>query len=188
MRSDKTHFNDLKESTIESRVVFEGKSFNFKSDIVRLPDGREARKNYVAYPQAVGIVPFIGKSDILLERQFRYPVGHVLYEIPAGKLDDPSEDLKSAAERELLEETGYRAGRLELFCSYFPAPAYSTEKLHIFTGSDLRAGSTDFDEDEFIETEIVPFERAFEMIAEGKIEDSKTIIALQYLKIHGVKF
>jgi ADP-ribose pyrophosphatase len=187
MKSDKMHFKNLKEHTVSSSIVHKGKSFSFKSDTVRLPDGREAKKDYVFYPEAAGIVPFINKSDIILVRQYRYPVGRFLYEIPAGKQDSPSEDIMSAAERELLEETGYRAGRLRLFCSYFSAPAYSTEKLHLFIGSDLEPASTNPDEDEFIECEKVPFEKAYEMIGEGKIEDAKTIIALLYLKLHGIK-
>jgi ADP-ribose pyrophosphatase len=188
MKSGSTRFNDLTEHKISGVTVHEGRSFSFKSDLVRLPDGREAKKDYVFYPEAVGIVPFINKSDIILVRQFRYPVGRVIYEIPAGKLDSPSEDLKSAAERELLEEAGYRAGKLELFCSYFPCAGYSTERLHLFRARDLAAGSTDPDDDEFIACEKVPFEKAVAMIDEGKIEDSKTIIALLYLKVHGLKF
>ncbi len=187
MKSGRTHFSDLKEHTINSSIIHTGKSFSFKSDLVRLPDGREAKKDYVFYPEAVGIVPFIDKTDIILVRQFRYPIGRVIYEIPAGKLDSPSEDLKSAAERELLEESGYKAQKLELFCSYFPCPGYSTERLHLFKASDLAAGSTDPDDDEFIACERVPFEKALSMIDEGKIEDSKTIIALLYLKVHGLR-
>ncbi len=170
---------------LESRTLHKGRSFSFKSDRVKLPDGRETKKDYVFYPEAVGIVPFIGKDDIILVRQFRYPVGQVLYEIPAGKLDHPDEDLKVAAYRELLEETGYKAGKLERFCSYFPCPGYSTEKLHLYTGTDLCPGDVSPDEDEFITCEKVSFKNALKMIDEGKIKDSKTIIALLYIRIHG---
>jgi ADP-ribose pyrophosphatase len=176
----------LKELTISSSTIYKGKSFSFKTDLVRLPDGREASKDYVAYPEAVGIVPFINDNDIVLVRQYRYPVKREIYEIPAGKLDDPSEDIDTAACRELLEETGYKAGKLKLFCSYFPCAGYSTERLHLFSARDLEPGSDDPDDDEFIKNEIVSFDRALAMIGEGKIEDSKTIIALLYLKVNGL--
>jgi len=182
MKSDKAILNNLKEETIESRVVWKGRAFSFKSDTILLPDGRIAQKDLVSYPEAVAIIPFIDSENIVLVRQFRYPVGKVLYEIPAGKLDSPDEDIKKAAERELQEEIGYYAEKLLYLVSYYSAPGYSSEKLHIFRAENLRESTLDPDEDEFIEKDIVPLKRAYDMIASGEIEDSKTLIALLYIK------
>lgn len=182
MKSGKVILNDLKEDTVESRVIWKGKSFSFKSDKIRLPDGRIVQKDLVAYPEAVAVIPFIDPDNIILVRQFRYPVGKVLYEIPAGKLDSPDEDIKKAAERELQEEIGYYAEKLLYLVSYYSAPGYSSEKLHIFKAENLKESVLKPDEDEFIEKEVVSLKKAYEMIDSGEIEDSKTLVALLYIK------
>ncbi len=178
MQSDKAISSSLKEETIESRVVWKGKAFSFKSDKIRLPNGKIVQKDMVFYPEAVAVVPFIDSQNIILVRQFRYPVGKELYEIPAGKLDSPDEDINGAAERELQEEIGYYAEKLSYLISYYSAPGYSSEKLHIFKAENLKESPLKPDEDEFIEKEVVPLQKVYEMINSGKIEDSKTLIAL----------
>ncbi len=180
MKSDKASLNNLIEETLQSKIVYQGKSFSFKSDRVSLPNGKEAQKDYVFYPEAVGIVPFINPKEIILVEQFRYPAGKSLLEIPAGKLDSPDEDRKEAAERELLEETGYKAAKMKYLCSYYSCAGYSTERLTLYKSADLTLESQSLDEDEFIKVKIVPFEKALQMIQNGTIEDSKTIIALLY--------
>lgn len=173
---------NLTEISLESRELHRNHSFSFFSDRVKLPDGRDAIKDYVVYPEAVGIVAYADPETILLIEQYRYPVRQTLFEIPAGKMEDPEETRLEAAQRELLEETGYRARSFDYLFSYFPCPGYSTEKLHLFRASEITLEGQFLDEDEFIRVIQVPLAEAYRMIAEGKIQDSKTLLALMYLK------
>jgi ADP-ribose pyrophosphatase len=122
------------------------------------------------------------QGNIVFVRQFRYPVNEITYEIPAGKLDKNEKPLK-CVNRELEEETGFKAKKIEKLLSFWPTPAFSNEVLHIYKALDLVKGKTNPDEDEFINTVIVPYKKAIEMIKKGKIKDSKTIIALTYLSV-----
>ena len=182
MKLSKGTLNNLNEEVIESREVHRGKSFSFHSDKVRLPNGKTAQKDYVRYPHAVAIVPFIEPNKVILIKQFRYPVGKVIYEIPAGKVEGFEEIRLEAAQRELLEETGYRAKCFDFLFSFYPSAGYSTEILHIYKACELSRETQYLDEDEFIETEIVKFDSALEMIRKGEIMDPKTITALLYIK------
>ena len=174
--------DNLREETLSSTELYKGKSFAFYTDLVKLPDGRESKKDFVLYPHAVGIIPFIDNDTILLIKQFRYPVHQTIYEIPAGKIDDPEELPVKAAERELREETGYESGQLEFLLSYYPCAAYSTEVIHLFKAFNLKKTQTSPDDDEFIITEKVPFQKVLEMIKNGEIRDAKTIIALSIIR------
>jgi ADP-ribose pyrophosphatase len=147
---------------------------------VELPDSRKAKRDYVKYPHAVGVIAFIDDEHIAMVEQFRYPIGKVLLEIPAGKLDDPDESKLEAAHRELLEETGYRAKSFEHLISFFPCPGYSTEVLHIYLAKELKKEQQYLDEDEFIHVKILKLSEILNMIKKGEIEDSKTMIAILY--------
>jgi ADP-ribose pyrophosphatase len=182
MRSKNSTSADLTESRIDSTELYRGRSFSFMTDRVRLPDGREAKKDYVKYPHAVGIVPFFEDGRVLLIRQFRYPAGVELFEIPAGKIDDPAEAPLLAARRELREETGFEAEAITPILSYFPCAAYSTEVIHLFRAEGLRAGATDPDDDEFIENAVFSYPETLEMIRDGRIRDGKTILSLSALR------
>ena len=160
------------------RRVHRGRAIHFYVDEVRLPDGKRAVREYVDHPGAVAVVPFLGPDTVILVRQYRYPVGETTYEIPAGKFDARGESPVSCVRRELREETGYAAGRLKRLVTFWPAPAFSNERLHIYRADRLKAGPVSPDEDEFIEALAVPFARALAWVRSGKIKDAKTTIGL----------
>lgn len=166
----------FKETLIRSRRVWRGRAVDFRVDTVRLPDGKPVTREYLDHWGAVAVVPFIG-GDIILVRQYRYPVGKTTYEIPAGKLD-AGEKVLSCLRRELHEETGYAAGRVRLLLRFWPTPAFSNELLHIYVADRLKAGRMHPDHDEFLATARVPFKKALRWVFAGKIRDSKTVIAL----------
>ncbi|MBI3299960.1 MAG: NUDIX hydrolase [Elusimicrobia bacterium] len=165
------------ETVVRRRPVHKGRAINFFVDEVRLPDGKRAVREYVDHPGAVAVVPFLDPKTVILVRQFRYPVGETTWEVPAGKLDK-GEEPRACLVRELREETGYRARRLRRLVSFWPAPAFSNERLHVYRADGLTAGPVSPDEDEFIEAKPVPFAAALAWIRSGKIRDAKTTIGL----------
>lgn len=170
----------LREKVYKKNKVYAGKAVDFCNDEIILPDGKKATREYIDHPGAVAIVPFVNKTDIILVRQYRYPVDKITYEIPAGKLDK-KESLLKCAKRELKEETGYSAKTIKKLISFWPSSAFSNEELVIYAAKDLVCGKVNPDEDEFIENLIIPFKKALQMIKQGKIKDSKTVIALLYI-------
>jgi len=174
----------LKERAVEKRRGYAGKAINFSVDRVRLPNGREAIREYTDHPGAAAVVPFTADGKVVLVRQFRYPVGRVTVELPAGKLDG-GESPRVCAKRELREETGYTAGRFRRLLTFWPAAAFSNECLYIFVADRLKRGRIQLDKDEFLDVIRVHFKEALEWIASGKIKDSKTIIGLQACALTG---
>ncbi len=172
--------DNYKEETLSSELIYKGKSFSFFTDSVKFPDGRMAKRDYVNYPEAVVIIAFPEKEKIILERQYRYPVKKILYELPAGKIDNNEENKFEAAKRELLEETGFRAKNFKYLFSYFPAVGYSTEKIHVFTATELTREKQNLDDDEAIEVEIFSLEQCLQMIKNKEIEDAKTILSILF--------
>lgn len=168
----------LDEKCIRKKRVYRGRAVDFFVDEVRLPNGKSAQREYVGHPGASSIVPFLDKDTIILVRQCRYPVGKITYEIPAGKLDGIEPPLQ-CAKRELREETGFKAGRVSRLLTFWPAPAFSNEVLHIYVGDRLKTVGAALDEDEFLEVVQVGFQKALDWITSGKIKDAKTIISLQ---------
>ena len=168
------------ERTIKSEMIYTGKVLNLRRDEVELLDGRRAFREIVEHVPAVAIIALDDQERVLLVRQYRKPAERYMDEIPAGSMD-PGEEPLEAARRELAEETGYRARHWELICSYFSAPGFSAEELFLFAASGLEAGETDPDEDEVIEVLWTPLEDAYQGIFKGEIQDSKTIIGLQYM-------
>lgn len=167
----------LAEKCIRKKRIYRGKAVDFFVDEVRLPNGKSAKREYVDHPGASAIIPFLDKDTILLVRQCRYPIGKITYEIPAGKLDGIEPPLR-CAKRELREETGYKAGRVSRLLTFWPAPAFSNELLHIYIGDRLKAVGSALDEDEFLEVVQISFQKALAWITSGKIKDAKTIISL----------
>ncbi|MDR3195789.1 MAG: NUDIX hydrolase [Endomicrobium sp.] len=170
---------DLIEKPLNKKLIYKGKFTEFFCDEVQLPNGNLAIREYVKHPGAAAVLPFIDKENIVLVKQYRYAVGKVTYEIPAGKIDAGETPIECIT-RELEEETGCIAKKFELLLSFYPTAALSTELLHIFSAFDLEEGSLNLDEDEFVGKEIVSFKNALDMVKGGYIKDSKTIIALLY--------
>lgn len=164
---------------VDSRRIYSGRILGLRVDSVRLSGERVFRREVVEHPGAVAMLPFLDDGKVLLIRQFRYAVGEVLLEIPAGTLEK-GEDPLECARRELIEETGYEAGVLELLFSCFLAPGYSTERIHIFVASKLRKVGSRPEIDEAIELEPADLQTAEVMIDDGRIVDAKTISAISY--------
>lgn len=141
-------------------------------------------RDIVVHPGAVVVLPLLGGRDVLLVRNFRHAIGHELLELPAGTLE-AGESALSCAARELAEETGYRARHLQPLCSFYSAPGFCTERLHAFVATDLVAGAPQLEVGEMIQPEVHPLERVLKMVAEGTIQDAKTIAALAVYQMRG---
>jgi len=174
----------MEERTLESERIYEGRILALRVDRVVLPGGRETTREVVEHPDCVAIVAIDSKNNVILVRQFRSPVGKVLLEIPAGCIE-PGEQPVQSALRELEEETGYTAGKMERICGFYSGPGYSTEFLHIFLATELEPGSKRPQEDEIIETETIPLEQIPGLIASGEVCDAKSIAGLLVVIIGG---
>ena len=167
----------LVERRLRLRQVYKGRAVAFHADTVRLPNKKTATREYLHHHGAVGVLPFLDRRTIILVRQYRYPVGEVTLEMPAGKLD-PGEDHLVCLKRELREETGYTARRIRHLIDYWPTCAFSDELLRLYIADGLKPGRISPDYDEFIEAVAVPYKEALDLVWKGRIKDSKTIIAL----------
>lgn len=168
---------DLIEKLTSSERLFEGKVINLRRDEVLLPNGRTGMREVVEHPGAVAIVPVTADGGIILVRQFRHPIGRIILEVPAGKLD-PGEDPADCAGRELAEETGFTANKLRKLTSMYTTPGFSNEIIHLYLAEDLIESDKQPDEDEFIHTEVFTPEQIREMIASGELCDAKSLVAL----------
>ncbi len=168
----------LGEKKISSECVFDGCILHVEKDWVALPNGNEATREVIRHIGAVCIVPVTDDGRVVMERQFRYPIDEVITEIPAGKLDSKTEDRLEAAKRELREETGYEAEEWRDMGIYYPAAAYSDERITIYLATKLRKGERNLDEDEFLDVTLVPIEELIDDIMSGKITDGKTQVAI----------
>lgn len=175
---DDTH---LAETQVDSRVLVQGGFLQMRRDTVRLPDGALASREYVVHPGAVVVIPLLDDGRVLLERQFRYPVGRVMTEFPAGKLDQ-GEDPLDCARRELLEETGYTAGQWAHAGALHLAIAYSTEIIHIFFARRLVAGTPRRDQDEFLEVITADVDELLQACRNGGVTDAKTLTCMLWLQ------
>ncbi|HYR26046.1 MAG TPA: NUDIX hydrolase, partial [Aquabacterium sp.] len=140
----------LREELVSSETVYSGKFLQMRRDMVRLPDGRSASREYVVHPGAVMVVPILPDGRLVMERQYRYPVRRTMIEFPAGKLD-PGEGGLACAQRELLEETGYRARRWAKAGVMHPVIGYATEFIEVWFADDLSLGERQLDEGEFLD-------------------------------------
>ena len=169
------------EKTINSKLLHQGKNFNFKTDEVQLPNGKPTIRDIVDHPGAVAIVPIFDDGKILLVRQYRYTTGKDLLEIPAGTLER-GEATDTCARRELKEETGYTAGSMKKILSMYMAPGYSNEIIHLYFATALKAGESHTEEDENINAETYGPDELLDMMEKNMIEDAKTIAGvLSYL-------
>lgn len=168
---------DLTEHCISSETIASGGMLTVKRDQVRLPNGHVGQREYVIHPGAVVVVPVLPNGQLVLERQFRYPLGRVFVELPAGKID-AGEDVLTTGQRELLEETGYQASHWVKLGAVHPCIGYSNEVIHVYLAYGLHAGEHRPDEDESLEIFAQDFMVTLDQIQSGEITDAKTIAAL----------
>ncbi|MBQ3063762.1 MAG: NUDIX hydrolase [Clostridia bacterium] len=168
---------NLEERKKTSEVIFDGKVLNVRLDTVTLPNGVDATREYVHHVGAVAVLPLTDEGDVILEKQFRYPFHEVLVEIPAGKLDSPTEDPRKAALRELREETGALAGELVYLGDYYGSPAILDERLRLYLARNLTFAEQETDEDEFLEVFRMPLDELVGEVLAGNILDGKTQVA-----------
>ena len=171
-------FKNLEEVMVTSEEIFDGHVVHLFKDTVELPNGKHATRETVRHIGAVAVVPLTDDGMVIIERQFRYPLGCVITEIPAGKLDSKHEDRLAAAKRELEEETGYTAEKWIDLGDYYPAAAYTDERITLYLAKGLHQGTRKLDEDEFLNLMAVDLEELVQDVLSGKITDGKTQVAL----------
>lgn len=172
----------LLETQLSSETVFKGKLLEVRCDRVLLPDGAESVREYVVHPGAVVVLAFLDSGRLLFERQFRYPLGRVFLELPAGKID-AGEDILDTGRRELLEETGYEADDWQYLGVIHPCIGYSNERIEIFAARGLRKVSDpQLDHGEFLEVLELGLKEARSAVLQGSITDAKTIAALYWVE------
>lgn len=171
----------LREETIESKQVYQGHFIDLRRDRVRLPDGREAGREYVVHPGAVMIIGLLPDGKLVMERQYRYPVRLTMIEFPAGKLDAGEGGL-ACAQRELLEETGYSARRWAKAGIMHPVIGYATEIIEIWFADDLTLGERHLDDGEFLDVFTATAEELDTWMQQGLLTDAKTIVGMMWLK------
>ena len=181
--------DDLVERVVDSRTIYRGTYLTFRIDTVERTDGTRAQREVVGHPGAVAILALDDQARVLMVRQYRAPAGRTLLEIPAGTLDIDAnsgaiEDPDLAAPRELEEETGYRAGSIRRLTSFWTAPGFATELMHLYLATDLvpaEEGRLGPDEDERLELEHVPLDEALAAVVRGDTADAKSILGLLWL-------
>jgi ADP-ribose pyrophosphatase len=171
----------LVERRIRSESVYEGHFLKVRRDEIRLPNGKTAWREHVVHPGAVMIVPIADDGRLIVERQHRYPLDRVLLEFPAGKLD-PNETTLHCAQRELREETGFRAREWAYAGRMHNAPAYSNEFIEVWLARGLVAGPQQLDDGEFVEVQAKAEAVLFGLAASGELTDAKTMVGLLKLQ------
>lgn len=169
---------NLSERKLFSESIFSGNLLRVYKDSVELPDGNTAYREYIRHVGAVCVVPLTDTNHVVVERQFRYPIGKVTLEIPAGKLNSPDEDPEKAIRRELKEETGAEAEEWIDLGEFYPAAAYSDEKIRMYLARHLHFGENHLDDDEFLTVELIPLEELVREILSGNVPDAKTQAAV----------
>ena len=169
---------------VSSRRVYTGRVINLDVDQVRFPDGSIGELEMIRHPGASAVVPFLSDPagddpQVVLIRQYRYAANGYMYEIPAGRLDD-GEEPATCARRELKEETGCTAERVEHLYTLYTTPGFTDERIHLFMAVGLTRGETGHEADEFMEIETIPLSKALAMIAAGEIQDAKTALGLLF--------
>ncbi|RYF78964.1 MAG: NUDIX hydrolase [Comamonadaceae bacterium] len=171
----------LKEEQEHSELLFKGNFLQARRDRVRLPDGASATREYVVHPGAVVVVPLLDDGRVVLERQYRYPVGQVMIEFPAGKLD-AGEDPLVCGQRELIEETGYRASEWAYAGRMHLAVAYSTEIIHVYFARGLQVGARKLDAGEFLDVFSATPQQLLDWCRDGSVTDAKTLSCALWLQ------
>jgi ADP-ribose pyrophosphatase len=172
---------DLKETCIDSAVVYEGDFIRVLKDNVRLPDGSVSTREHITHPGAVAVLALLDNGNLLLERQFRYAPQREFIELPAGKIDQ-GEELLVCAQRELLEETGYAAGEWTHLATVWPCIGYANERMEYFLARGLVHHGRNLDDGEFLEVFELSLPEAMDWVRQGRINDSKTLVGLFWLE------
>ena len=172
-----THVH-LHEKKLEGNQVFKGKLLDVRLDRVRLPDGNESTREYVVHQGAAVVIPLLDNGKLIFERQFRYPLGEAILELPAGKID-PGEAILATAIRELREETGHSARDWRHLGVIHPCVGYSSERIEIFLAQGLsRESEQQLDHGEFLDLLYFDLDEAFQLVLSGEITDGKTVASL----------
>lgn len=167
--------------TLSSREVYKNPWIRLREDMAELPDGRTTIYGVVSVGQAVGVVPFVDADHVLLVRQYRYVFGEMQrWEIPTGGVH-PGEALEDAARRELQEEVGHTAGRLQWLSTCYTSKSILHEIAHLYVGTDLEAAVLDADETEFLETGVFHFDEVLEMVRTSEMRDAMSVIAILHV-------
>jgi len=174
----------MDEPSPSRRVIYRGLKINLALQSVPLADGSHAEREVVVHRGAVALVPMVDENHVCLIKNHRYSVGKTLLEVPAGTIDE-GESPEQTAERELQEETGYRAGSIRRVRDWFVSPGVMTERMYLFLCENLEPGSRRLAPDERLENMIVPWDEAMAMVSDGRIEDAKTMLALMIC--HGLR-
>ena len=175
--ADKRDDAHLIETEVSSEVVFEGNLLHVRRDIVRLPDGKHATREYIRHPGAVMVIPVLPDGRLVVVRQYRYPHRRVFIEFPAGKLD-PGESALTTGQRELQEEAGYHADEWIDFGVVHPLLSYADEAIFMYVARGLRHVGAKLDEGEFLEVTARSVEELLASLDRGELTDAKTVTAL----------
>ncbi|MBC7332301.1 MAG: NUDIX hydrolase [Synergistetes bacterium] len=167
------------EKTLNRMLIYAGKVLNLRVDEVILEDGKKAKREVVEHKGAAVIIPVLDDGKIVTVRQYRYPVGEELIELPAGTLEKEEAPI-DAAKRELLEETGYMAKDVQELACFYSSPGFCNEKMHLFLATNLVEGAQKLESDEKVQVEVYSIDELKEMIRKGEIKDAKTIAGILY--------
>lgn len=162
---------------IRAEKIYSGRVVGLSRETIAFPDGKEAIREIVQHPGAAAMVPMISPTEVIMIKQFRYSAKKMLWEIPAGTLE-PGESALACAKRELVEEIGYRAGKMTPLGGFYTSPGFCNEFLHLFLASDLELATSNLDKDERLEVHRMPMKEAIHKIETGDIIDAKTIVGL----------
>lgn len=161
---------------IKSEIMYPGRAFTIRRDHLLLPDGRTTKYDIVEHVGSVVLIPVDADGNVLFVDQYRHAAGLHLLELPAGTLDE-GEAPEACAHREMREETGMAAGKLEYLGGFYLAPGYSTEYMHVYLGTELYHDPLEADADEFLKVEAIPIVKAMEMAEKGDLPDAKSLAA-----------
>ena len=168
---------NLRETPVEQQIQYEGRIIRLRVDKAQLPNGKIATREVVEHNGGVCIAALTEQRELLFVRQFRYPYQEVVLELPAGKIDKGEEPL-ACGKRELTEETGASAQQYRSLGRLYPSPGYCGEVIHLFLATGLSFGRMNLDEDEFLEVERIPLEKAVQMVLDNEVPDAKTQVAV----------
>lgn len=176
---------DFYEKPLSSRCIFDGKIIHVYKDDIELPNGKPGFREVIRHVGGACIIPITDEGEVICVRQYRYPYARMIIEVPAGKLNSKAEDHRTAALRELREETGCSCKKLTYMGQMYGSPAILDEVIYMYMAEGLEAGELDLDEDEFVEVIKIPLDEMYQMVLDNKILDAKTQIAV--MKAYAIK-